>query len=174
MKFVAKERKTLDAFRWWGRPDDLDDVQAWCDEVGLKLSLEGLHRQANLCVIARNLVAMTLHGPVTIEPGAWAVYDGNDVSVLADSELQRLYDVDVEAITAKLPYDEADLSPEIREFLEPFGPARLGLASTRQLLTELESRLDSGERGARTAAAMIRGIAHALGTETLEYRTVEG
>jgi hypothetical protein len=98
VKFVAKERKTIDAVRWTG--DNVTEVVEWAAALGLVVeSGFGVTGAALvLCCVddgdgdtsAAELWACTLHGEVEIE--SWAAYGGTDVYPLDDGELRRLYD----------------------------------------------------------------------------------
>jgi hypothetical protein len=115
VKFVAKERKTIDAIRWTGY--NVGEIVEWAHSLGLVIvegfGLEGQALawqqpepgEANL-----ELWACTLHGEVEIERGSWAAYGGTDVYPLDDGELHRLYDpvtVDEEEAKARHRAKEA-------------------------------------------------------------------
>lgn len=155
MKFQRRERTTIDAIRWTG--DNAVAVNEWLDGLGIPRAaimwtLEGL--DADL-----TLAALTLHGEVPVGVGAWLAYGGTDCYPLADDELHRLYD---EAV-----------SPEVAEFLKPFGDANLGCASTRQLLGEIVARLDGDRDTVRASQWWAHRALDILDDETLDYRTVD-
>ena len=190
MKFVAKERKTIDAVRWTG--SNVVEVVEWARSIGISITqdhdnlADGLAWRDYPGDAQRTvLVAYTLHGDLVIEPGVWVAYAGTDVYPLADSELQRLYDPvvldvviddDMRASMAEADEDDAaGRTSDIDDVLAEFGGADLGLASTRQLLREVQARLDSEKQGAgeQVAFACMRAL-ELLPEEILEYRTVEG
>lgn len=101
MKFVAKERKTIDAVRWTG--DNVSEVFEWGEKLGLvvtsmnpdstaALRIEPNPERTNEPKSKWRCIALTLHGDVEIESGSWAAYGGTDVYPLDDGELHRLYD----------------------------------------------------------------------------------
>lgn len=190
MRFVAKERKTIDAVRWTGY--NVPEVVEWAHSLGLVIGegfgLEGqalAWQQPDPGPEHLELWAYTLHGEVEIERGAWAAYGGTDVYPLAYSELERLYDPvvadvvitdDMRASMVEADEDEAaGRTRDIDDVLAEFGGANLGLASTRQLLREVQARLDSEKQGTgeQVAFACMRAL-ELLPEEILEYRTVEG
>lgn len=97
MKFIAKERKTIDAIRWDGA--NTYDVDEFCAAIG-KSCGHALGGDDDVVILRVDngrgydieLWAITLHGEVEIEPGSWAAYGGTDVYPLDDGELHRLYD----------------------------------------------------------------------------------
>lgn len=170
MKFVAKERKTIDAIRWDGSNEH--EIEEWAKALGLRVGANYPVPGDALVFHARTLWAMTLHGEVEIDRGSWAAYGGTDVYPLDDGELHRLYEAD----------DDRDEPDPVSVATVKAGAPLLGLATTRQLLDEIEARMTTDLRRAEAgkvgtalinAAWHVQRVAASLDDEALDYRTVD-